>query len=116
MSRDAAHPGPTCWVTRPLLRIDYALLSPGLCAPPASPLPASPASATTESSAPAEGKMAAGAGAAARAWVRGYQRMDDDASDHFAVVVDLALGGAVGAARGAAGAEAGAEAEAGENN
>ena len=58
--------------------------------------------------------MAAGAGAAAAgAWVRGYQRMDDDASDHFAVVVDLALGGgAVGAARGAAEAEA----EAGENN
>ncbi len=81
MSRDTAHPGPTCWVTRPLLRIDYALLSPGLAADDA-PLPRSDDDLASLAGAKA------GAGAA---WVRGYQRMDDDASDHFAVVIDLAL-------------------------
>ena len=85
MSRDAAHPGPTCWVTRPLLRIDYALLSPGLAADDG-PLPSS----QPPSDAAAAG-AAAGEGGKGAAWVRGYQRMDDGASDHFAVVVDLAL-------------------------
>jgi hypothetical protein len=84
MSRDTAHPGATCWVTRPLLRIDYAFLSPALAAHHDDP----PSSLTG---------LAAKAPLAGGAFVRGYQRMDDDASDHFAVVVDLALRGGAAA-------------------
>jgi hypothetical protein len=81
MSRDTRHPGPTCWVTRPLLRIDYALLSPGLAADD-----------STQLSLPlSQAGFHEGGKAREKVWVRGYQRMDDDASDHFAVVIDLAL-------------------------
>jgi endonuclease/exonuclease/phosphatase family metal-dependent hydrolase len=58
-AKDAEFPGATCWVTKPLLRIDYALLSPEL--------------------------------AAANVAVAQYQRVLDEASDHFPVVVDLKL-------------------------
>lgn len=50
-AKDAEFPGATCWVTKPLLRIDYALLSPEL--------------------------------AAANVAVAQYQRVLDEASDHF---------------------------------
>mmetsp|Transcript_2988 Transcript_2988/g.6993 ORF Transcript_2988/g.6993 Transcript_2988/m.6993 type:complete len:412 (-) Transcript_2988:209-1444(-) len=57
MAEDAATPGATCWVIKPLLRIDYAFLSKELAA----------------------------------ATVRQYQRVLDDCSDHFPIVVDLSL-------------------------
>ncbi len=85
MSRDTAHPGPTCWVTRPLLRIDYAFLSPALAAGPEGGGGPPPAAAPVRPPSPP------GPAAKAGARVRGYQRMEDDASDHFAVVVDLEL-------------------------
>lgn len=77
MTRDEAHPGATCWVIKPLLRIDYAFLSAGLAS----------ADDAGDGEAPA-GKLPAGG---VRAAVRGYQRVEDDSSDHFPVVVDLAL-------------------------
>ena len=103
MTRDAAHPGATCWVTKPLLRIDYAFLSAGLAAG------AGAAGAAGEQSPGGGGgggmagpeaggskrnactAAAAAAAAGMTAAVRGYQRVEDDASDHFPVVVDLVL-------------------------
>ena len=70
----ADFPGPTCWVTKPLLRIDYAFLSPGLAA------------------CLAAGRRGAGphsGPACGRTGVRRYGRVFDDASDHFPVVIDL---------------------------
>jgi hypothetical protein len=96
LTRDAAHPGATCWVTKPLLRIDYAFLSAALAHPADSAdatVDASDASATKSS----EGlKAAAAGGVGLTAAVRGYQRVLDDASDHLPVVVDLALRAAAG--------------------
>eukprot|EP00281_Chroomonas_sp_CCMP1168_P024224 CAMPEP_0206237118 /NCGR_PEP_ID=MMETSP0047_2-20121206/14090_1 /ASSEMBLY_ACC=CAM_ASM_000192 /TAXON_ID=195065 /ORGANISM="Chroomonas mesostigmatica_cf, Strain CCMP1168" /LENGTH=386 /DNA_ID=CAMNT_0053661523 /DNA_START=157 /DNA_END=1317 /DNA_ORIENTATION=- len=57
MAGDSKHPGATCWVIKPLLRIDYTFLSRELVA--------------------------------AGVRVHQHQRVLDDASDHFPVVVDL---------------------------
>eukprot|EP00290_Baffinella_frigidus_P029190 CAMPEP_0180225448 /NCGR_PEP_ID=MMETSP0987-20121128/22705_1 /TAXON_ID=697907 /ORGANISM="non described non described, Strain CCMP2293" /LENGTH=442 /DNA_ID=CAMNT_0022188515 /DNA_START=405 /DNA_END=1733 /DNA_ORIENTATION=+ len=54
-AKDVSHPGATCWVAKPLLRIDYAFLSADMV----------------------------------NANVAQYQRVLDEASDHFPVVVDL---------------------------
>eukprot|EP00960_Hanusia_phi_P037656 753049-Hanusia_phi.AAC.2 len=57
MTKDTKFPGPTCWVEKPLLRIDYVWLSKGL--------------QSTQ--------------------VLQYQRVMDDASDHYPVFVDLVI-------------------------
>eukprot|EP00286_Rhodomonas_abbreviata_P026964 CAMPEP_0181298152 /NCGR_PEP_ID=MMETSP1101-20121128/5630_1 /TAXON_ID=46948 /ORGANISM="Rhodomonas abbreviata, Strain Caron Lab Isolate" /LENGTH=419 /DNA_ID=CAMNT_0023403155 /DNA_START=151 /DNA_END=1410 /DNA_ORIENTATION=- len=57
MAEDSATPGATCWVVKPLLRIDYTFLSRGLDS----------------------------------ALVRQYQRLLHTASDHFPILIDLAL-------------------------
>lgn len=56
MAGDTAFPGATCWVTKPLLRIDYAFLSSDLVS--------------------------------SGVRVLQHQRVMDDASDHFPVVID----------------------------
>ena len=91
MTCDAAHPGATCWVIKPLLRIDYAFLSPPLAPPEdaaAEPILGAAGDAAADDK---RATVAAAAAAAVTARVRGYQRVEDDASDHFPVVVDLSL-------------------------
>ena len=92
MTCDAAHPGATCWVIKPLLRIDYAFLSPTLAPPEdAAAEPILGAAGDAAAAADKLATVAAAAAVAVTARVRGYQRVEDDASDHFPVVVDLSL-------------------------